>query len=107
MFTPIVAQLCDGTNPTEYFLDFKFVKAVTCTYADVAGLLVVGLLVYGGIGMSIYIRTGSIRIPAVLFLLTGGAIVGQIAAPGVAIAAIALVLLGAGAMTLLYYRYSR
>jgi hypothetical protein len=72
-----------------------------------AGFLVVGLLVYGGINLAILIRTGDVRIPVVLTLLTGGAIIPQVAAPGVAIVAITLLVAGAGALTLLYYRYSR
>lgn len=104
----VVLQLCDpSTSPLEHLLDFQFVKAVSCTYVNASSLLVVGMLVYGGIGLSIYIRTGSMRIPAVLLLLTGGAIVPQIAGPAVSVAVIGLMLLGAGVITLLYYRYSR
>jgi hypothetical protein len=88
-------------------LDFQFVKAIGCTYANPSSLAVVGLLVYGGITLSIFLRTGDVRIPVVLTLLTGGAILPQVAAPGVAIVGIALLITGAGALTLLYYRYSR
>jgi hypothetical protein len=98
---------CTGKAPTAHLLDFEFVKAIACTYGNSAGILVVGLLVYGGIAGSIFIRTGDIRIPVVLTLLTGGAILPQVAAPGVAIVGIALLLAGAASITLLYYRYSR
>lgn len=91
----------------EYLTDFEFVKAITCTYANEAGFLVVGLLFYGGILTAIYATTDDIRIPSVLILLTGGAILSQIAAPGLTIAAIMLLLVGAGVITILYYRYSR
>lgn len=100
-------QLCPGTEPLTHLLDFEFVKAVACTYGNSAPIAVVGLLVYGGITLSIFLRTGDIRIPVVLTLLTGGAILPQVAAPGVAIVGIALLITGAGAITLLYYRYSR
>ena len=96
-----------GKTGPEYLTDFQFVEAFTCTYANSAGFLVTGLLVYGGVMIAIYATTDDIRIPSVLILLTGGAILGQIAAPGLAIAALILLLVGAGVVTLLYYRYSR
>lgn len=105
-------QLCaNAQSNADYLinrlLNFEFVSAFSCTYAAPAGLLVVGLLVYGGVAGSIYIRTGDVRIPLVLTLLTGGAIIPQVATPGVAVVGIALLISGAGAITLLYYRYSR
>jgi hypothetical protein len=109
MFDTIILQgLCAaGKSGPEYLTDFQFVKAISCTYADSAGLLVVGMLVYGGVSISIFARTGDIRIPAVLLLLTGGAVTSQIAAPGLTIAGLIVLLVGAGVLTLLYYRYSR
>jgi len=106
-----IAQMCSGVSTADdmiaELLKFHFVKAFTCTYAASAGLLVTGLIVYGGINLAILIRTGDVRIPVVLTLLTGGAIIPQVASPGVAIIGIALLVSGAGALTLLYYRYSR
>jgi len=98
---------CAGPTGIEYLLDFKFVKAIACTYANDASFVVVGLLVYSAITLSIFLRTGDIRIPVVLTLLTGGAILPQVAGPGLAIVGIALLVTIAGGMTLLYYRYSR
>jgi hypothetical protein len=46
-------------------------------------------------------------IPTVLLLLTGGAILSQVAAPGVQIATILILVSGGGAVAYLYYRYSR
>jgi len=100
-------SFCPGRAPIEHLYDFEFVKAIGCTYGNEAGILAVGLLVYGGITLSIFLRTGDIRIPVVLTLLTGGAILPQVAAPGVAIVGIALLVTGAAVTTLLYYRYSR
>jgi len=109
--TGFLMQMCNGmstqADAMDALLNFEFVKAFTCTYAMSAGFLVVGLLVYGGINLAILLRTGDVRIPVVLTLLTGGAIIPQVAAPGVAIVAITLLVAGAGALTLLYYRYSR
>jgi len=112
MISPVLLQgMCTGVNTADdmisELLSFHFVKAFTCTYAASAGFLVVGLLVYGGIMLSIFLRTGDVRIPVVLTLLTGGAIIPQVAEPGVTIIGIALLISGAGVLTLLYYRYSR
>lgn len=103
-----VLQMCPGSKEGhEYLTDFDFVEAITCTYANEAGFLVTGLFFYGGIMIAIYATTDDIRIPSVLLLLTGGAILSQIAAPGLTIAALMLLLVGAGVITILYYRYSR
>jgi len=106
-----IAQMCSGVSTADdmiaELLKFHFVKAFSCTYGASAGMLVVGLIVYGGITLSILIRTGDVRIPVVLTLLVGGAVIPQIASPGVAVIGIALLISGAGAITLLYYRYSR
>lgn len=90
-----------------HLLNFEFIKAFTCTYANAAGLLMVGALVYGAVASSIYIRTGSVVIPTILILLTGGAVMGQVAGPAVAIATVMVLTSGAGAMTYLYVRFSR
>jgi len=108
---PYILQLCGGNADAsvfiDHFLNFRFVEAISCTYVNTAGLLTVGLIFYGGISIPLYIRTGDVRMPVVLLLLTGGAIVPQIAGPGLALATLALLLTGAGVLTLLYYRYSR
>jgi len=101
----IILQVCTDTG-LNHMLNFEFLKGIGCTYINSAGLLVAGLLLYGGINFSIFIRTGDVRIPVVLTLLTGGVIIPQIAAPGVAVASIALLLTGAGSLTYMYYKYS-
>lgn len=100
--------MCDPSMAGhEYLANWEFMKAITCTYANAAGILVTGLLVYGAVGLSIYIRTNSVVIPFVLLLTTGGAVLNFVAPPAMAIATILLLCVGAGAITLLYYRYSR
>lgn len=106
---PIALQqgVCDpSVAGQDYLTQFEFIKAFTCTYASAAGFLVTGLLVYGAISLSIYIRTGSVAIPAILVLLTGGVVVVQLAAPAVAVATILVLVAGAGVLTYLYYSYS-
>lgn len=101
-------SMCDPAKDFgDYLVNFEFIKAPTCTYSDPAGLLVVGLLVFGAIALTSYIETGTVIIPFVLLLTTGGAVLTMVAAPGIGIATILLLVTGAGAMTYLYYRYSR
>lgn len=96
-----------GKSGPEHLADFQFLQAFTCTFAEPAGLLIVGMLVYGGIGLSIYIRTGSVIIPVILLFLTGGAVVTQVAAPAAAAATVLVLTAGGGVVAYLYYRYSR
>lgn len=108
MLPPLPMQMCSGAQDgIGYLKDFNFVESIVCTYANSAGFLVTGLFVYGGIMIALYSTTDDVRIPSVLILLTGGAILSQIAAPALAFAAIILLMAGAGTITLLYYRYSR
>jgi hypothetical protein len=104
---PLQGMCSAGLKGYEYLTDFEFIKAFTCTFADSMGLLVFGMLVYGGVSLSIYIRTGSAMIPLVLLLLTGGVVMSQVAAPVVGVATILLLVMGAGILTILYRRYSR
>lgn len=108
---PILAQtggFCDaGTSGIAYLLDWKFIQAFTCSYANTVGLLVLGMMVYGGVSLSIYIRTGSVVIPSVLLLLTGGVVLSQVAAPVVGIATVMLLTVGGGLVAYVYYVYSR
>lgn len=100
--------MCDPAKDFgDYLINFEFIKAPTCTYSEPAGLLVVGLLVFGGVMISIYTETNSVIIPFVLLLTTGGAVLTMVAAPATTIATLLLLVTGAGAMTYLYYRFSR
>lgn len=91
----------------DYITQFEFIKAFSCTYFSSAGMLVAGLLVFGGVIVSIAIRTNSVVIPVILVLLTGGAILPQVAGVGVTIVTVMLLVTGAGVITMLYRRYSR
>lgn len=108
MIPPVVLQLCGGSRSgPERLTDFDFVEAFVCTFGDPLGLLTVGLIVYGAVGGSMYITTGDIRIPTVLTLTVGGAIIPQIAGPGLMIISLIVLVAGAGVITILYYQYSR
>lgn len=102
------AEMCDPSmGMDDYMRSFKFIEAITCEYAGPVGMLMVGALVYGGVSLSLYIRTGNVILPFALLLLTGGAVVSQLAAPAVGFAILLLLTAGAGVVTYLYYVYSR
>lgn len=106
--TTVILNMCDPSKGfVDYLTNFEFWKAVTCPYANSVGFLTLGLFVYGSISVPIYLTTGTIIIPAVLLLLVGGAVLAQIAAPGMTIAVLVLLGAGAGAIGLLYLKYSR
>lgn len=97
-----------GTGFEDYLFNFEFIKAFTCSASDMAGgFATVATLVFGGIALSIYIRTGSIALPAILLFLTGGAVISMLAAPAIGIAGLLLVVTGAAAMAFAYLRYAR
>lgn len=52
-------------------------EAFFCAYGSPMGEIVVGSILYAGIGLNIFIRTGSALIPFVLMLLLGGTILAQ------------------------------
>lgn len=100
-------MVCGSESEIAYLLDFQFIKAFSCTYFNAAGMLVTGLLVYSGVAMSIYIRTDSVLIPFVLTMVTGGAVLAQVAAPAVQVAGLLVATVGAGAVAYLYRRLGR
>lgn len=101
-------QVCDPNKGfVDYLVGLNIPKAITCQFAPTIGILVFGMLVFSGVGLPIYIRTGRVEIPAILLLLTGGAILPYVAAPVFPIVTVLLLVTGAGVMTYLYYRYSR
>lgn len=93
------------TEGIQHLLDFEFMKAFATPYTSVLGLGVVGMIVFGGVALAIYISTGDIRMPAVLTLLTGGVVIPLVASPAVSIVVIMLVVLGGGAFAYLAAQY--
>lgn len=51
-----------------------------CAYAVPMGEAVVGTLFYGAVSLGIFIRTGSLAIPSILFLILGATLIGQMLA---------------------------
>lgn len=55
-------------------------QAAYCAYATPLTGAVVGSLFYGAVSLAIFIRTGSIGIPAILFIILGSTILAQMMA---------------------------
>jgi len=104
-----VPSFCtDGAGFIDYIGDFEFINAFACTASELGGgFATVSTVVMGGIALSIYIRTGSVALPAVLVLLTGGVVLQTLAGPAIGLATILVLVFGAGIMTYAYWRFAR
>ena len=69
-------------------------RATYCMYATPMSEAVVGTLFYGAVSLAIFIKTESIGIPAILFIILGGTILAQMLAVVTPFVAL-IVLLGA------------
>lgn len=71
----------DGRFTAELFnqamSNFEIWDAAICPYAGPTSILLVGTVLYSGIGLNIFIRQGSMIIPFVLALVLGGTVIGQ------------------------------
>lgn len=107
MIPNYILQMCDpNKNFVDRLTDFQFWEALTCQYADPIGFYVLGVLVYSGVALPIYIRTGSIGIPAVLLLIVGGLVLPQVAGIASGYVLIVTVLAIGGSITYLIYRFA-
>lgn len=104
--TTVLQQAC-SMGAKEYLYDLQFLQAFVCTFAAPMGFLVIGLLAWGAISLSYYIRQGSMIIPTVLLFLVGGVALAQTASIAQAAVVLLILVIPAGAAALLYYRYSR
>lgn len=57
--------------------NFELWDAVICPFAGPTSMLLVGTVIYSGIGLNIFLRQDSVIIPFVLALILGGTVVGQ------------------------------
>ena len=103
-----MANMCTaGQTFQERLLDWQFVEAFTCQYADVTGFLVLGLMVWAAVSSAIFIRTDSMLIPFGLLLMTGGAVLSQMASVALPVAVLLILVVPAAIMAFLYYLYGR
>lgn len=105
---PLQTGMCDASKSgPEYLTEFEFIKAVSCTYTEVGGLFVVGMMIMTAVTGHIYLKTGSLILPFGIIMLGGGSLLTIVAPPAVAAAGLIVLTTGAAAITFLYYRYSR
>lgn len=95
-----------GQTGLDFMFNFEFIKAVLCTYSSPSGgVFVVGTLVFGAIGLSSFIRTGSPIIPLGLLMLGGGAILGTVGGVFTTIATVLFLVAAGGVFAYVYYRW--
>lgn len=66
----------------EFLINGAFFDAIYCPFGDLLGGVVVALLFFAPLAMGMYIFSGSIILPFVLFLILGSVVVAQL--PGAA-----------------------
>lgn len=87
------APSCSAQPLYQLFVDGWFVKGWQCTMAggQSSTLLVLSLIIFAAVGLSTFIATGSLAIPAVLGILLAGILFAILPATAVNIAVIALI----------------
>jgi len=84
------------------FLDGEFIAGWNCvmTGGDMATQLMFSSIIFGAVGLSLFVTTGSLVIPSILAILFGGVLFGLLPATFTNLALVALLLL-LGALGLL------
>lgn len=59
------------------FSNFDLWEAMICPFAGPTSMLIVGTILYSGVGLNIFLRQGSVIVPFILALILGGTILGQ------------------------------
>lgn len=72
----------DYTEYWEFLTNGQFFDAIYCPYGDLLGGVVLALLFFAPSAMALYIYSGSIILPFVLFLILGSVVIVQL--PGAA-----------------------
>lgn len=99
--------MCDtGMTFADYIRDFAFVKAGVCPYANDVGFLVLGLVVWAVVAIVMTVRTGSLAMTAITTILIGGAVLSQVAAPGIPFVTVLVLAIVGSVIAGLYMNYS-
>jgi len=85
----------DYARLSEYWIQGQFFDAVTCPYVQAMPGELFALMVFAPIGLGLYIASGSVKVPLVVTIIVGAAIIPQLPGPAVNIAGITTVLGGA------------
>lgn len=86
----------DYSTYKEMLVNGAFFDGIWCPFGDVMGGIVFALLFFAPLGISLYIFSGSIILPFVLFLILGAVVVVQL--PGLAATLVGGVILLATAL---------
>lgn len=90
----------------EFFLEGYFVRGWDCamTGGETTVQLMFASIIFGGVGLSLFVTTGSIVIPSVLGILFGGVVLTLMPATFANLALVALILLLSGLGLLIAFR---
>lgn len=77
---------------TSALVDGKFFDAITCAFANEMGGALFALMVFGALGMSLYIYSGSVIVPVVLAIIMGSAILVTLPSSAAQLAGIVILL---------------
>jgi hypothetical protein len=90
----------------EFFVNGYFVRGWDCamTGGDVTVQLMFASVIFGGVGLSLFVTTGSLVIPSILAILFGGVILSLMPATFANIALVAVLLLLGGLGLLIAFR---
>jgi hypothetical protein len=86
---------CGGTIG-DMMVSGEFFQSILCTFSQDVGLIVFAGMVYGALGISLYISTGSAILPLVLTVILGGVVVPFLPGPFVQFVGVVVLLLIAG-----------
>ncbi|MDR9381145.1 MAG: hypothetical protein RI560_05660 [Natronomonas sp.] len=93
----------------EFFTNGHFIRGWDCamTGGDAATQLMFASVIFGSVGLGLFVTTGSVVMPAVLAILLGGAILTLLPATFVNLALVAVLLLLGGLGLLVAFRSGR
>jgi hypothetical protein len=93
----------------EFFINGQFVDGWNCTMTggDPAAQLLFSAVIFSGVGLSLFVTTGSLVIPSILAILFGSVILSLMPATFANIALVATLLLLGGLGLLVVFRSGR
>jgi hypothetical protein len=96
----------DYSTLREFFLEGHFVKGWDCamTGGEATAQLMFASIIFGGVGLSLFITTGSVVIPSILAILFGSVVLALMPATFANIALVSILLLLGGLGLLIAFR---
>lgn len=91
-------------NPLRYFLEFRFMDGVVCTFGDQIGVTVTMLLFFGVTFLVLYQASRSVMVPVGVLIILAPAVMGLMPAIGVQFTVLVMVIMLAVAGVYAYLR---